>query len=107
MWCRGGTYSCTYLYRFKLIKQEKFLPSLPPVSPSTNPNDQKKTKRQIEETTSRVMGVLQGGMMDGVRPVPYIDWTLQATIVNAPKGHVGARGEKGIVVYKAFGMVAR
>ena len=53
------------------------------------------------------MGVLQGGEMNGIRPVPYIDWTLQATIVKAPKGYVGARGETGVVVYKAFGMVSR
>lgn len=86
------------------MAQEKFLPSLPPISNTSNPNDIKKTNRQIEETTAKVMGVLQGGMMDGVRPMPLIDWTLESTIVKAPKEYVRASGQVGIVVFRAFGM---
>jgi hypothetical protein len=98
--CRSGTST----YKAELTIQEKFLPALPPISASTNPNDIKKTIRQIEETTKKVEGVLQGGMMDGVRPVPLIDWTLESTIVTVPKGYGGPNGDKGVVVYKPFGM---
>jgi hypothetical protein len=88
------------------MTQERFLPPLPPISASTNPNDHKKTERQIADVTKNVMNVLQGARMDGIRPRPWIDWTIQSVIVSAPKGYVGKKGEKGVVVYKAFGMQA-
>lgn len=87
--------------------QNRFLPPLPPPSASTNPNDIKKTNRQIAETKKGVLDVLQGAPMDGIRPVPYIDWTLQSYIVPLPKGHTSSKGEKGVMVHRAFGMEAR
>jgi hypothetical protein len=86
-------------------RQEHFLPPLPPLSPSSNPNDHKKNARQIAATTKKVVEILQGGAMDSIRPRPWIDWTLQSMVVSTPKGYVG-KGEKGIVVYKAFGMTS-
>lgn len=44
--------------------------------------------------------------MDLVRPRPWISWTLQSSVVRPPKGYVALEGEKGIVVYKAFGMTS-
>jgi len=44
--------------------------------------------------------------MDGIRPRPWIDWTLQSSIAQTPKGHVGLKAETGIVVYRAFGMTS-
>lgn len=87
-------------------KQERFLPSLPPISSSTNPNDIRKTGIQIAGVNKKVHEILQGGSMDGIRPRPWIDWTLQSSIVHPPKGHVGLRGENGIAVYRAFGMTS-
>lgn len=86
-------------------KQERFLPSLPPISASTNPNDQKQADRRILGICQNVIQTLQGATMDGVRSRPWIDWTIQSVFVPAPKGHVGLKGEKGVLVYKAFGMV--
>jgi hypothetical protein len=86
--------------------QERFLPPLPPISSSTSPNDIRKTDIQIAGVNKRVIDILQGATMNGIRPRWWIDWTVQSSIVRAPKGHVGLKGEKGIVVYKAFGMTA-
>jgi len=44
--------------------------------------------------------------MDLVRPRPWINWTLQSSVVLTPKGYVDLQGEDGIVVYKAFGMTS-
>jgi hypothetical protein len=87
-------------------QKDRFLPSLPPISASTNPNDVRKTGYQIAAANKKVVDILQGGAMDLVRPRPWIDWTLQSSVVQPPKGYAGLKGEKGIVVYKAFGMTS-
>lgn len=86
------------------MNQARFLPALPPCSASDNPNDIRKTYRQIAETSKGVLDVLQGAPLDGIRPLPYIDWTVMSYIVPAPKGYGGVGGCRGVAVYKAFGM---
>ena len=58
-------------------------------------------------TNDSVLDVLQGAKLDGIRPLPYIDWTVMSCIVPAPKGFGGVGGCKGVAVYKVFGMEGR
>lgn len=88
----------------RLTGQARFLPALPPLSASSNPNDARKTLRQLEGINKGVCDVLQGAPMDNVRPQPYIDWTIASCRVPVPKGYVGPHGEREVVVWKAFGM---
>ena len=73
-----------------------FLPPLPPMSTSTNPNDRGKTLQQIREASAQTLDILLGAKIDGVRPRPVIDLSVEMYEVR--------QKEKGVVVLRVFGM---
>jgi len=79
---------------------DEFLPPLPPLSPTNNPNDLKKIENRTREANEKVEQILLGAMMDGQRSRPVIDWTVECYAVK--NGKKGAKGE--VVVYSVFGM---
>ena len=81
----------------------EFLPPLPPISATNNPNDIKKIDTRVKEANEGVEKMLLGAMMDGQRSRPAIDWTLECyAIKNTKNTKKGAKGE--VVVYSVFGM---
>ena len=104
----------TYVYRFiAIIEQddtelslmiadkqaESFLPQLPPLSASNNPNDIKRHQIRLKEISARVDGILLGKMFDGQRTRPIIDWTIQCLELDI-KGKPG----ETVKVWTPFGM---
>ncbi|KIR28418.1 hypothetical protein I309_02722 [Cryptococcus deuterogattii LA55] len=68
------------------LKQEEWLPPLPPYEPTTNPRDKQKTKQRLEQCCKEVRDILMGEEgNDGRRPHPWIDWTLEPYIVKYGK----------------------
>ena len=75
-----------------------FLPPLPPMSASTNPNDERRTQQRIREASARVHDTLLGAKQDGERTRPTIDLSLEILEVRqGPK-------EKKVIVARVFGM---
>ena len=78
----------------------EFLPPLPPLSTSTNPNDHRKTQQRIKEASAQVLDVLLGARQDGERPRPLIHFAVETYEVRQKdKGAM-----KGVVVSRVFGM---
>lgn len=101
-----------------LTPQASFLPGLPPLTPSTNPNDATKSQRQLSHISKSVSDLLLGPRLDGVRTMPVFDWSVESYVVKLPKGFTapggkvsgqpgaGAGAGRGVVVWRVFGMVA-
>ncbi|WWD21862.1 hypothetical protein CI109_106350 [Kwoniella shandongensis] len=79
----------------------EFLPPLPPYDTSTNPNDIGKTKRRRKELSDQVENILLGAKMDGQRPRPIIDMSVEVYEVTK-KGSEGS-----ILVGRLFGMTSK
>lgn len=80
---------------------EDFLPPLPPIQYSDNPNDAKKQEISLKENREKVDKVLLGAKMDGQRQRPIIDWTMEAYLVPIK----GGKGNKGsLAAVRVFGM---
>lgn len=77
---------------------EEFLPPLPPIQHTTNPNDAKKQETTLRENREKVDSILLGAKMNGQRPRPIIDWTMEAYIVPT-KGNKGS-----VAALRVFGM---
>ena len=104
-----------------------FLPPLPPLQPSTNPNDARAIDRQIQACTKEAFDLLMGNKMDGERARPGIRWSLETyTAVKRRKGKgklkgkgkerevdkgsgsgSGSQEDEGTVVYRVFGMTRK
>ncbi|KAK8846545.1 hypothetical protein IAR55_005631 [Kwoniella newhampshirensis] len=78
-----------------------FLPPLPPFDTSSNPNDVEKTKRRRKEISGQVENFLLGAKMDGERPRPVIDMTVE--VYEVPK----KGSEEVISVARLFGMTQK
>ncbi|EIW68525.1 hypothetical protein TREMEDRAFT_62986 [Tremella mesenterica DSM 1558] len=76
-----------------------FLPPLPPISTTSNPNDQRKTAAQLRRICAQVDTILLGPKMDGLHSRPLVEWTIQTFLASPPRG----QGE-GVVVGRVFGM---
>ena len=81
---------------------EAFLPALPPLSASTNPNDGKKLQIRIKEASEKVDQTLLGSRMNGERVRPVIDWSLETYSIKA-----NAKSDEAYVVARAFGMMSK
>ena len=78
----------------------EFLPPLPPLSSSTNPNDLRKTQQRIKEASAQVLDILLGARQDGERPRPIIQFAVEMYEVRQKdKGTI-----RGVVVSRIFGM---
>jgi hypothetical protein len=81
---------------------ESFLPPLPPLDGSTNPNDIKKKEAQIRRCCEDAEAILMGGRIDGQRTRPVIEWGIESLVVKEPKR---GKGEgKGVVAFRVCGM---
>jgi hypothetical protein len=81
---------------------ESFLPPLPPMDGSTNPNDIKKKDAQIRRCCEDAEAILMGGRFDGERTRPVIEWGVESLVVKEPKR---GKGEgKGVVAFRVCGM---
>ncbi|WVQ75309.1 hypothetical protein IAR50_004925 [Cryptococcus sp. DSM 104548] len=60
---------------------ESYLPSLPPYSPSTNPNDIRRTVNRLVEISAEVTDIILGttkvSSSKEQRVTPWIDWTVE------------------------------
>jgi hypothetical protein len=92
---------------------EAFLPPLPPLDGSTNPNDMRKKEKQVQGCCDEVEKVLMGGKVDGERVRPVIEWGVESLVLRPPgqgkgkgkgNGKMGAGKEGKVVVYRVMGM---
>lgn len=79
-----------------------FLPGLPPLGHTGNPNDERKVKERLRGICEEVDKLLLGAKMDGKRPRPVYDWTIESY---EPEGERANAGQP-LIVYRAFGMRA-
>lgn len=78
----------------------EFLPPLPPLVASTNPNDKKKMETRVREANRAAEEMLLGAMMDGQRSRPLIEWSVET--VEQELMHAG--GWKRVIKHLAMGM---
>jgi hypothetical protein len=81
----------------------EFLPPLPPLVASTNPNDKKKMDTRVREANRAVEDMLLGAKMDGQWSKPIIDWSVET--VEQEIFHAG--GWRRVVKHLAMGMKSK
>jgi len=81
----------------------EFLPPLPPLVASTNPNDKKKMDTRVREANRAVEDMLLGAKMDGQWSRPIIDWSVET--VEQEMVHAG--GWRRVVKHLAMGMKSK
>lgn len=79
-----------------------FLPGLPPLGRAGNPNDERKVKERLRGICEEVDKLLLGAKMDGKRPRPVYDWTIESYEPEVEGTNAGQLP----IVYRAFGMRA-
>ena len=81
----------------------EFLPPLPPLVASTDPNDKKKMDTRVREANRAVEDMLLGAKMDGQWSRPIIDWSVET--VEQEMVHAG--GWRRVVKHLAMGMKSK
>ena len=77
---------------------EQFLPALPPLSTTDNPNEAKRLMERLTANDATVENRLLGPKQDGEWSRPIIDWTLEAVEVD-----IKGKQEK-VRIMRVFGM---